>query len=255
MYHLQYICSNKLTDDIDSYVSSHIRDGFFDPLIIAVFLKESLPSEVVDSLYKVGTSVKSVIIHGLFKSTDKKVCFLIHEAVSRYLSNLDDIRYPYENHKFIYPKDTGIGVSEWGNGYGDISPHSDDLYENIDTDLLSLTILKDKTSSSTKIYDIEAIIEKLPKDLKEKILDMKFSYLSGKNVNGRLLKRDRSLVEKKGNKNYYNIDFRVESNIGERMFSDIPENKILLESLRLACKKVEPLSSYGKTGTFIVFEQ
>ncbi|WP_170178537.1 carbon starvation induced protein CsiD [Flammeovirga pectinis] len=233
-------------------MENYLSKGNFSPFDVSVFLNEVLPSTILSDLKKVGVGVKSVTIHSLFSSKNPKVGLLIHEAISRFLCDLEDIKYPYEEHKFLYPKGDGVNVAEWGNGYGVISPHSDDLYETIDTDLLSLTVSKDETKSSTIIYDIDQVLNNFPADYLTDLLNMEFNYISGKNVNGRVITKKRTFREYKNNMSYYNIDLRKEAELGNRMYPVDKGNNYLVDELRIALEKTAPLYSKGKTGTFIV---
>ena len=72
--------------------------------------------------------ISGICLQGLFDIDDPKLALIIHESLSE-LFNLTDIPYEYEEHKTLYLKDTSLSYKNWGSGYGEITPHSDDLYE------------------------------------------------------------------------------------------------------------------------------
>jgi hypothetical protein len=98
------------------------------------------------------------------------------------LVRFNDTNYPYEDHKNLYLKPEGIDYKEWGNGYGEITPHQDDLYEDISTDLLALTVCRDQTKTTTTLIFTKDIINKLNDEEIEKLFSLEVEFVSGKNV-------------------------------------------------------------------------
>ena len=80
--------------------------------------------------------------------------YLVHESLCD-LFGLVDIERLYEKHKIIAP--IYSSQDEWGKGSGKISPHVDDLYEEMPTPLLALMVAKDDIGIPTKFC--------LPKDI------------------------------------------------------------------------------------------
>jgi len=98
------------------------------------------------------------------------------------IKNINDTNYPYEDNKNLYLKPEGIDYKEWGNGYGEITPHQDDLYEDISTDLLALTVCRDQTKTPTTLIFTKDIINKLNDEEIEKLFSLEVEFVSGKNV-------------------------------------------------------------------------
>ncbi len=75
----------------------------------------------------------AICITNIFNLDSPKLALTVHEALAD-LFHLTDIKYEYEEHKALFLKPSAEKHREWGNGHGDITPHSDDLYENLDVD-------------------------------------------------------------------------------------------------------------------------
>lgn len=93
----------------------------------------------------------AVCIKNIFSLDSPKLALTVHEALAD-LFHLTDIKYDYEEHKALYLKPSAEKYREWGNGHGDITPHSDDLYENLNVDYLALTVCRDVTKTPTAYY-------------------------------------------------------------------------------------------------------
>lgn len=240
---------------ITDTVCSMQTEGFSKVLDTASFIKKTLSKDIISALEQIGNAKarhNSIVIHGLFDTTDPDIALTIHESVSRHLCGINDIQYRYEDHKAIYPKVEGLMSSEWGNGIGEISPHCDDLYENVDSDLLSLTVVKDDTACPTLIYNSDEIVAKLPEESKNVLKVAPVIYRSGRNVVGEKIERIRPVIEQVGDDVLYNMDFRVEKNYGDRMVAVNVENQPFIDQLRSNINNVKPVSADGKPGTFVV---
>lgn len=252
---LSFTIPEVLTQEITEVISTIKSEGLAKFLDAASFLKNTLPDEVTKALESIGHQSarhNSIVIHGLFDSDNPDVAMTVHESISRYLCGINDIQYRYEEHKLIYPKEEGQQFSEWGNGIGDISPHSDDLYENIDSDLLSLTVVRDNTACPTLIYNTEDIIEQMSDESVELLRTVPVRYSSGRNVVGERIERIRPVIEQDKGDVLYNIDLRIEKNHGDRMVAVDVRHQPVLDELRLNIDNADPVSADGKTGTFVV---
>ncbi len=252
---LTFWVKDSIAKKITDAVCSMQNEGLSRTLDAAFFIKKTLPEEIIFALENIGSKGSlhnSIVIHGLFESNDPDVALTIHESVSRYLCGINDIQYRYEDHKAIYPKLEGRMSSEWGNGVGEISPHCDDLYENIDSDLLSLTVVKDNTLCPTLIYNSNELVDSLSEESQALLKVAPVRYRSGRNVVGEKIERIRPVIEQNGDDVLYNIDFRVERNYGDRMVAVDIENQSLIDQLRSNLNHVKPVSADGKPGTFLV---
>ena len=131
----------------------------------------------------------------------------------------------------IYPKSEGVMLSEWGNGYGQISPHCDDLYEKINCDLLSLTLFRCKEDKTTSFYSGEKLIYSLSDLEIETLLTQKAVFISGKNVNNLVLQKEDYVLKKNNNNFCIKLDFRIENN-KPRMYSNNTKCQAILNKLR-----------------------
>ena len=195
----EFRVSDKVKNKINAYISSLDHNVWNNQLKLACFLLDHLPQEIILACNQIGTndrSIKFLIINNLFDDLSSEAGLLLHESFSSYICGIKDIVYEYEKHKFIYPKNQGVHISEWGNGYGPISPHNDDLYENIDCDLLSLTMLRCEEEKSTSLYCSESLISSLSEIEINILLTQHATFTSGKNVNGRVITKDNFILHK-----------------------------------------------------------
>lgn len=177
-----------------------------------------------DSYYfdKVGlasSGVAAVCIKNAFSQDSPKLALTVHEALAD-LFHLTDIKYEYEEHKALYLKPAAEKHREWGNGHGDITPHSDDLYEHLNVDYLALTVCRDTTKTPTAYYFPSDVLSHLTDEDIQTLLTMKAAFISGKNVEG-FKERVRNVVEYSDVYGYrFSLDFRIDANNGERMRAD-----------------------------------
>lgn len=201
---------------------------------------------------KLGTpGVSAVSIENIFNFDCPRLSIVVHEAISE-LFALNDIKYPYEEHKKLYLKPDGLGYKNWGNGFGEITPHSDDLYEDLDVDFLSLTVCRDHTNTPTKFYFPKDILNNFTDSELRRLFKMKVKFLSGKNVTSSK-SRERNVVEYLGVSGFnFFLDFRVDNDVGARMR---PVNEIDEDLIRKMRKNIETCPceySVSKTGTFLI---
>jgi hypothetical protein len=202
-----------------------------------------------DSVGKNGVS--AVCLTGVFRTDNYRLAFIVHEALCE-LFHLRDIKYPYENHKAIFLKENAEKYRNWGNGYGDITPHSDDLYEVESTDLLALTVCRDETCTPTQCFLAKNIIDCLSDTELKQLAQMSARFRSGKNVE--LLKsHERKLIQYDptyGIQVY--LDFRIDTDIGARMVPTNPVDSQLIRIIRQRIPSWTPICSAATTGTFLI---
>lgn len=196
-------------------------------------------------------NISAVSFTNVFSIDDYKLAFLVHEALCD-MFNLCDIKYPYESHKMLYLKPGGENYKEWGNGYGEITPHSDDLYEDLDTDLLALTVCRDTTSTHTTGYMLKDIIAMLDDDDIDCMLNTDVEFISGKNVSI-VKRRTRKLLEYTESLGIKGcLDFRIDNHAGPRMRAVDSMASRILEKLRHVIKSCRWVEFTPITGTFSI---
>ncbi|MDP9652629.1 UNVERIFIED_ORG: hypothetical protein J2W87_000532 [Pseudomonas putida] len=189
----------------------------------------------------------AVCIKNVFSLDSPKLALTVHEALAD-LFYLTDIKYEYEEHKALYLKPFAEKYREWGNGHGDITPHSDDLYENLNVDFLALTVCRDVTKTPTAYY--------FPSDLlcdlnDEEIRELLTMQATGKNVSG-LKKRVRHVVEFSERYGFlFSLDFRIDSENGERMRAKNGGQHVL-DKIRTGLPNAKHHVSTAETGTFLI---
>jgi len=219
--------------------------------LISLFLEHCRKKDVY-YFDKLGTlNISAICITHIFHQDCERLAFVVHEALSE-LFALNDIKYPYEEHKKLYLKPNGVNYKDWGNGYGEITPHSDDLYEEIDSDFLSLTVCRDQTNTPTVFYFPKDILKGFNDEELLRLFDMKVQFISGKNVNG-LKYRERNIVEFNAQQGFkFYLDFRIDNETGERMRPLNEQDKKLINKMRKNLSSCPYKKSISETGTFII---
>jgi hypothetical protein len=213
---------------------------------------QNINDKDIEYFDKVGiNSIAGICITNIFSIDNYELSLVVHEAFSD-LFHIRDIKYDYEEHKALYLKPTGEHYSNWGNGYGEITPHSDDLYEDISTDYLSLTTCRDVTKTPTILYFPKDILKNFNEEELEHLFNMKIRFISGKNV--QVLKaKERNFLEYSAKYGFnFFMDFRVDNDTGQRMLPIIDQDKSLLEKLKESIKYCPNISFIPNTGMFIV---
>ena len=195
--------------------------------------------------------VSAVCLTGVFQTDSYRLALIVHEALCE-LFHLQDIKYPYEHHKALFLKADGEKYRDWGNGAGEITPHSDDLYEAESTDLLALTVCRDKTSTPTQCFPAKTIIECLSDAELSRLAHITAIFRSGKNVSlSKSCKRKLVQYDPVYGVQLY-LDFRIDTDVGERMVATHPEDAEFLRKLRLKIPSWTPVYSASATGTFFI---
>jgi len=153
-----------LSKNVDSWwYKSKIKNinNHYLKLDLISLLMHNIKDKDIDILSNISTNnIVAISCNNIFNNDDPNLALLVNESMCE-LVRLNDTNYPYEDHKNLYLKPEGIDYKEWGNGYGEITPHQDDLYEDISTDLLALTVCSDQTKTPTTLIFTKDIINKL----------------------------------------------------------------------------------------------
>lgn len=246
-----------LSEDLESWWSHQEQQAniHFLKLKLANFFLEHLKQDHLNLLGVLGENhhhIAAVCFTNIFNKDYPKLALVVHEALSE-LFHLTDIKYPYEDHKSLYLMPDGVNYKDWGNGYGKISPHSDDLYEDISTDYLSLTVCRDNTNTPTSCFFLKDIFSGFSDDDMAYLLEMEVKLISGKNVKGRTIEKTKKLIEFDS---FYgiiaNLDFRIDDIVGERMRSFTNRGNQLLKKLRGNIANACFEESVAKVGTFFI---
>lgn len=197
----------------------------------------------------------AICLTNLFSIDDEKLAYLVHEALSSHIFGVKDYTYEHEKHKFVYPKTQGKTYGEWSHGAQTISPHIDDVYESVEVDMLSLTTCRDKTNTPTLVFSCEELLSTLSEEDYEKISNAKGIFISGKNVVGKKLQQIKPIIDKdsSGKIIKYNLDFRIDKEVGKRFVMENPELEYIVDILRKKVPECTHAESNSNTGSFIIF--
>lgn len=150
--------------------------------VILTHLKE----EHRNALQNIGTQkfrIAAIFLEYAFSFPDKELARLTHEVFSK-IAGIVDIKYPYEEHKELFPKNADQLASDWGKGLGIIRPHSDDLYEDRDINIMSLTVCKDTSRTPTWFWLQKDIVSVLADEELGMLALAEATFFSGTNVEG-----------------------------------------------------------------------
>lgn len=191
-----------------------------------------------------------VCIKNIFSLDSPKLALTVHEALAD-LFHLTDINYEYEEHKALYLKPSVEQHREWGNGYGEITPHSDDLYENLNIDYLALTVCRDMTKTPTAYYFPGDLLWDLTDAEVRELMSIQALFVSGKNVSGSK-ERIRHVVEYCATYGFrFSLDFRIDPQHGERMRA-VQGGQPILDKIRAGLPHAKNHVSTAETGTFLI---
>ncbi|MGC1854335.1 MAG: hypothetical protein WA659_03070 [Candidatus Aquirickettsiella sp.] len=195
--------------------------------------------------------ISAIFMVGLFSKDDPDLAYIVHEALSD-LSQINDIKYLYEDHKKIFIKPEGFKIDDWGNGAGAISPHCDDLYEDTDTDLLSLTICRDKLKVSTLLFMADQIFKNLSDSEMDRLTKMIPLFSSGKNVKDIVIEKKRPVLSCKNNSFFMAFDYRVDENKGDRMRVEDEQDLAILRKIKTFLTSDNALRAESEVGNFVI---
>lgn len=191
----------------------------------------------------------AIAVKNLFENMSLEFCYILHEGLSDLLG-LIDIYYPYEQHKWLYLKK--YQYAEWGCGAGEISLHSDDIYESRNIAFLSLSVCKDETNTHTALLPVKELVSDLSDSEFQLLFKTNARFVSGKNV-ADLKETIKPLAfydEKEGLG--FNLDFRIDQENGERMIGVSQKDQAIIDRLRENLSQKEPLY-FGGEGSFCLF--
>ncbi|KFM73022.1 hypothetical protein X975_16553, partial [Stegodyphus mimosarum] len=198
-----------------------------------------------------GHHVSGVVLTGLFHTDDPELSHVVHETLSD-LAKLRDIKYPHEDHKHLFIKPEGVKKKEWGKGAGRISPHCDDLYEDIDTDLLSLTTCRDNLKVSTLLFTADQIFNILSDDEVYRLTKIMPSFVSGINVEGTVKAKKRPILSVEHNNFFLRLDYRIDELTGLRMQVDNEEDMAILKKIQAYLMPQNAIKAGTEAGHFVV---
>lgn len=219
-----------------------------------IILNKMLP-EHLDTIQSVGTEktkVAAVLLEYVFTYIDKELANLVHEVMSK-IAGIVDIKYPYEEHKELFPKNNDHVASDWGKGYGLIRPHSDDLYEDRDINIMSLTVFKDTSSTPTWFWPIKEIVKCLSDEELGTFALGEALFLSGANVEGISIEKRKPILRLDSTEGIgMRLDFRVDDSIGPRMRFKDDKLHAIFDKMRLALRDLKPISTNPSTGSISI---
>ncbi len=217
-------------------------------------LLEKFKNEEPFKLNKVGVKehyISVIFMLGLFSKDDPDLAYLVHEALSD-LAQIKDIKYPYEEHKKIFIQPEGFEINDWGKGAGAISPHCDDLYEETDTDLLSLTTCRDKLKVSTLLFMANQIFKNLTDSEIDRLTKMMPLFSSGKNVSDRVIEKKRSALTYKNDSFFMALDYRMDGSNRDRMRVEDEQDLSVLRKIKTYLTSDSALKAESEVGNFVV---
>lgn len=221
-------------------------------LQLKVLIIENSNTNDLKSIKGVGSiesHTAAVLLDHVFHIPDKTLAKFVHEAIAE-IAGIVDIKYPYEDHKELFPKNDDKITSDWGRGLGIIRPHSDDLYEDLPINAMCLTVCKDITRTPTWFWLLFDVVACLTDSELGQFALADAYFLSGKNVNGRTIRVNKPVLRRDPIEGIgMRIDFRVDDEVGPRMrFYDIDIQSIF-NKMKLGLKAIKPIASNPTTGS------
>lgn len=241
-----------LKKDLELFIKNLSNTKFNETLgsmryrVIECFLS-LLKDEDKNLLFNTPEEYVALVLKNIFKNLSLELCYILHEGLSDLLG-LIDIYYPYEQHKWLYLKQ--YSYSEWGCGAGEISLHSDDIYESRNIAFLSLSVCKDETNTHTTLLPIKELVSDLSDSEFQLLFKTNARFVSGKNVADlkEIVKPLAFYHEKEGLG--FNFDFRVDEENGERMIGVSQKDQAIINQLRENLSQKE-LLYFGGEGSFL----
>lgn len=220
--------------DNHQHCPPHLQRILFMQFFLSILHKEDI--ECMGDFH-FESPVFAFSIRGIPKGIPLAYHYVIHETLSLLLG-LNDIYYPYEQHKYLLlGKDSHL-FSEWGMGAGEISLHSDDIYEELEVELLSLSIWKDTTKTPTLLLHPRELIKRLNDEDFLHLFESYAEFKSGKNVKVSKSQIKPLIFYREGFGLGFNLDFRIDREVGDRMIGVDKKVKPLLIDLEKYLKNV-----------------
>jgi hypothetical protein len=206
----------------------------------------------LDCIQAVGSwraRISAVLLEHVFSEPHRDLARLVHETMSE-IAGIVDIKYPYEDHKELFPKENDGVASDWGKGLGMIRPHSDDLYEDRAINAMCLTVCRDTSSTPTWFWLIKDVVACLSDEELGRFALAEATFFSGKNVEGKTIEVQKSVLRMDPEEGPgMRIDFRVDDHVGPRMrFADAEVSRIF-EKMRSALRGLKPIATNPSTGS------
>lgn len=213
---------------------------------------ESISEQHLTLIKSIGeheSKLSALLLEYTFSLSDRTLALLVHEAFAR-IAGIVDIKYPYEEHKELFPKASTEAVSDWGKGYGMIRPHSDDLYEDRDINIMSLTVAKDTSHTSTWFWPVKDVLKCLSDEELGRLALSEATFYSGTNVEGIRLSKKKPVLRRDDYEGLgFRLDFRIDDSIGPRMQFEDEEMEAIFAKLRAGLRTLRPLASNPSTGS------
>lgn len=217
-------------------------------------LLEKFKNQELLHLNAVGVSghhISAIFMEKLFTCDNPKLAYIVHETLSD-LAKINDIKYPYEDHKKIFIKPEGIEEKEWGNGAGAISPHCDDLYEDSNVELLSLTTCRDKFKTPTLVFSASQIFKILSNDEMDRLTKILAVFKSGINVTEGIKEKKRPVLSHTKNNFFMALDFRVDEKRGARMHIENESDLALVQKIKAQLIPDNAMKAASEIGNFVI---
>ncbi|WP_297809646.1 hypothetical protein [uncultured Helicobacter sp.] len=225
----------------------HLQRILFMQFFLSILHKEDIEC-MGDFHFKSPIFVFS--IRGIPKGIPLAYHYVIHETLSLLLG-LNDIYYPYEQHKYLLlGKDSHL-FSEWGMGAGEISLHSDDIYEELEVELLSLSIWKDTTKTPTLLLHPRELVKRLNDEDFLCLFESYAEFKSGKNVKVSKSQIKPLIFYKDDFGLGFNLDFRIDREVGDRMIGVDKKSQAFIDRFREMLKECETYA-FGDEECFLV---
>lgn len=219
---------------------------------LKVLVLEILQPAHLESILNFGstkTHTAALFLEHTFNIQNKNLARLVHEVMAD-IAGLVDVKYPYEDHKELFPKTNDTLASDWGRGLGIIRPHSDDLYEDRVVNAMCLTVCRDISRTPTWFWLLKDIVACLTDaELGEFVLS-EAVYLSGTNVEGKTIEVTKPVLRRDPIEGIgLRIDFRIDDVVGARMRLTNKRTQKIFEKMRTALKNLRPICSSPTTGS------
>lgn len=215
-------------------------------------IQEKIKPEDLKMILNVGHrnyQMAAVLMDSVFTIDDKGLAKNVHESMAK-IAGIVDIKYPYEEHKELFPKDSGGDASDWGKGLGIIRPHSDDIYENRDINIMSLTVCRDTSSTPTWFWLVKDVVSCLNNQELGELALSEATFFSGTNVEGTSIQQSKPILRHHDVEGVtLRLDFRIDDNVGPRMRFENQNITAIVEKIRNHLRTIRPLASTPSTGS------
>ncbi|MDE5603792.1 MAG: hypothetical protein K2I71_07785 [Helicobacter sp.] len=200
--------------------------------------------------FHLNSCIFAFFIQGIPKNIPLEYHYIIHESLSLLLG-LNDICYPYKQHKYLcLGKDSHL-FNEWGMGAGEISLHCDDIYEDMEIELLSLSIWRDVTKTPTILLHPRELIKNLSDEDFLYMFESQAEFKSGKNVKIAKSQIKSLAFYKDGFGVGFNLDFRIDRDVGKRMVGLNKKTQFLIDKLKEMLKECK-IYTFGDEDSFLM---